>query len=62
MDLDFSIDFEAQEIRLVIDNKQVIQGWLEDGSLHLSNCSNLDEDFQEHLKQIMQTMFKIEEI
>ena len=63
MTLDISVDYEEQMITMVVDNALAIYAYKEsDNMIKYSKLQKIgDEDTQEKLKSVCETLFTIEE-
>lgn len=64
MDLEISVDFESQNITIVIDSLTRISADREsDGTINYSRLSKIEsEDTQEIIKQVCELIFSIEDL
>lgn len=64
MTLDISVDYEEERITLIISDSLTIYATKEaDNSIRYSKLQKIeDEDTQEKLKMIVETLFSIEEL
>lgn len=64
MDLDFSLDFESQQIKLTIDNSTTVTGLKDaDSKIVFKRFDNIEsEELQSKIKQVMKILFSIEDL
>lgn len=64
MHLEFDIDFESEEVRIIVNNSIFISASRDsDGEIIYKRFDKLEsEELQEHLKQIVKQLLSIEEI
>ncbi len=64
MNLDFEVDFDAQDISLIIDNSISLSAYKEvDDSIIFNKFNRIESlDLQDKLKEICRILFTIDEI
>ena len=64
MNFEFSVDFESQVIKIIVDNSITVEAWKEHhGAITYSRFSKLEsEELQDKLKEICVILFTIDEI